>query len=414
MLVKERLGIDRAAHSSPCNSLRQQHQQHCGVIIDDVEDENEEEMYEEMEDEEEEEHDEDDDDDEVLDPTSSQPHHLDVDYGSPVSPRCLVCGQMSTPKTRLFKWPKDLQLRKSWLEFFHLSMDYLDSCKDPYICDTHFDADQFIYERDRVFWKRNPFPRFRQPCSILAEPSPGEMEGITTRKSNHPVQLNHRLANGQRVRFRESYFKSKSKSSHPVAIVSLPSNPDIFYEFSYTRTSSIDSSKFYSCLTCRRAKAETRINDVIRTIHIKDGIIRSRGDPFLGHHVACRPFAKAHPIHQEDSCGYVKYPRSMNLNEDRQWSSISKPPEQKYSVGGSKPPLRTSRMWFVKQPRKARSLPRCHLCLRVLSSTQLLVEHLLQHMKSTPNCRICSSKMSPDEHVRLRRVKICSKCHEKA
>ncbi|KHJ98102.1 hypothetical protein OESDEN_01912 [Oesophagostomum dentatum] len=110
---------------------------------------------------------------------------------------------------------------------------------------------------------------------------------------NHATQP-HRMKQGLRhehkVTFRESFFKNKSKASHPVAVVSLPENPNIFYEFSYTRTSSVDSSKFYSCLTCRKAKTDTKVKDVIRTIHIKDGIIRSRGDPFWGHHFACRPF----------------------------------------------------------------------------------------------------------------------------
>uniref|UniRef100_A0A0K0DIT0 THAP-type domain-containing protein n=1 Tax=Angiostrongylus cantonensis TaxID=6313 RepID=A0A0K0DIT0_ANGCA len=289
MSIKERLGVDRAV---PHDSFRQKH---CGVmnsepisIIDDVKDENEEENYEEMEDDEE-------DDDDLLDSTSFRPGHQEFDCAGPKSPRCLVCGRTQTPRVRLFKWPNDLQLRKSWLTFFHLSMDYLENCKDPYICSIHFDADQFLYEEDRIFWKQNPFPRFRRRRSMLAEPFPWDLDEITTRKS---------------------------KSSHPVAVVSLPDNPNIFYEFSYTRTSPIDSSKFYSCLTCRRAKAGTRIKDVIRTIHIKDGIVRSRGDPFYGHHVACRPFTKMSPIQPKATDGYTEYTGPMDFNDDRQSSRM--------------------------------------------------------------------------------------------
>ncbi|VDM60966.1 unnamed protein product [Angiostrongylus costaricensis] len=320
MSIKERLGIDRAV---PHDSFRQQH---CGVmnsepisIIDDVKDENEEENYEELEDDEE-------DDDDLLNSTSLRRGHQEFDCAGPTSPRCLVCGRTPTPRVRLFKWPKDLQLRKSWLTFFHLGMDYLENCKDPYICSIHFDADQFLYEGDRIFWKQNPFPRFRRRRSMLAEPFPWDLDEITTRKlpiqSSHPIRLNRGVAHGCKVTFREAYFKSKSKSSHPVAVVSLPDNRSIFYEFSYTRTSPIDSSKFYSCLTCRRAKAETRIKDVIRTIHIKDGIVRSRGDPFYGHHVACRPFTRMSPIQSESTHGCAEDTGPMDLNDDRQSSSM--------------------------------------------------------------------------------------------
>ncbi|KAK6031104.1 THAP domain protein [Ostertagia ostertagi] len=231
------------------------------------------------------------------------------------APHCVVCGRTPNPKVRLFKWPEDEQLRKSWLAFFHLDMDFLDDCKVPYICNTHFDANQFLYEGNRIFWKRDPFPRYRQRRSVLAEPFPWELEQNFEKKqpseSIRCVRLKHGATHGHKVTFRESFFKSKSKSSHPVAVVSLPENPNIFYEFSYTRTSTKDASKFYSCLTCRRAKTDTRVKDVIRTIHIKDGTIRSRGDPFWGHHFACRPFtslATSSPVRPDTSqIDYVEY-----------------------------------------------------------------------------------------------------------
>ncbi|KAK6010283.1 hypothetical protein OSTOST_24701 [Ostertagia ostertagi] len=149
-------------------------------------------------------------------------------------------------------------------------MDFLDDCKVPYICNTHFDANQFLYEGNRIFWKRDPFPRYRQRRSQPSE-------------SIRCVRLKHGATHGHKVTFRESFFKSKSKSSHPVAVVSLPENPNIFYEFSYTRTSTKDASKFYSCLTCRRAKTDTRVHrDVIRTIHIQGWQqIRSRWGKFV-------------------------------------------------------------------------------------------------------------------------------------
>ncbi|KAK6743202.1 hypothetical protein RB195_010456 [Necator americanus] len=270
-------------------------------IVDDACTENDEDGYEEMEEEDEE--------IPLLDDTQSVLTYEEVESAGTrkslplTTPHCIVCCRTPTPKVRLFKWPEDRNLRKSWLAFFHLGLDHLDGCKASYICNIHFDANQFLYEGDRVYWRRDSFPRFRQRRSILAEPFPWEVTfNADKRQASHeaqPRRLRREVQHEYKVAFRESFFKSKSKSSHPVAVVSLPGNPNVFYEFSYTRTSSVDSSKFYSCLSCRKAKIDTRVKDVIRTIHIKDGIIRSRGDPFWGHHFACRPFTSA-DVHDDN------------------------------------------------------------------------------------------------------------------
>uniref|UniRef100_A0A1I7XJ84 ZP domain-containing protein n=1 Tax=Heterorhabditis bacteriophora TaxID=37862 RepID=A0A1I7XJ84_HETBA len=34
-----------------------------------------------------------------------------------------------------------------------------------------------------------------------------------------------------------------------------------------------------------------KVKDVIRTIHLNGSVILSKGDPFSGHHFACRPFS---------------------------------------------------------------------------------------------------------------------------
>ncbi|RCN49501.1 hypothetical protein ANCCAN_04442 [Ancylostoma caninum] len=242
-----------------------------------------------------------------------------------------------------------------------------------------------------------------------------------------------------------------SKSSHPVAVVSLPGNPNVFYEFSYTRTSSVDSSKFYSCLTCRRAKTDTRVKDVIRTIHIKDGTIRSRSDPFWGHHFACRPFTSLDvpdPVH---ACGTLRdYPAFCgtdhieefpgHIQDNSQWDERNSPPHlpflgevsssaqthgrdfdendvedhsgRKLSRLKARKSESIFKLWFSRQ-RRSRSLPQCHLCRKVLPSTKLLVQHLQRHLKSAPNCRLCGSKISPDDSVRNRRTRECCKCARK-
>ncbi|KAK6046283.1 hypothetical protein COOONC_16215 [Cooperia oncophora] len=82
-------------------------------IVDNSKDENEEEEYEEMEEE-------DDDEDDFMafdfvDATGGR-HEVEsaVACGSYNTPQCVVCGRTPTPKTRLFKWPEDEQLRRSW------------------------------------------------------------------------------------------------------------------------------------------------------------------------------------------------------------------------------------------------------------------------------------------------------------
>ncbi|KJH52552.1 hypothetical protein DICVIV_01262 [Dictyocaulus viviparus] len=384
MFVGKKLEIE----CSPlCNGFTQQHWSVTNLkpisIVDNVESENEEEEYEEMEDDEE-------DDNAFLFPHSTRGQsELDPATKNTCStfPCCLVCGRISTPKIRLFKWPEDLQLRRSWLKFFRLSLDSFDNCQDPYICNIHFDADQFLCEGDRIFWKRNPFPSFQQRRSIMAEPFPWEIE---------------------------QNISKKSKASHPVAVVSLPENPNIFYEFSYTRTSPIDFSKFYSCLTCRRAKTDNC------------------------YWTSCKIYSG--PVCQETQDHCTKLVKSTNHNEVGQSSSMhgnthianleqtpfsgtksldfcSEKPSQNKVRGHQSiftpASLRKSRQWHVRQRWEKRPLPQCHLCRRVLPSTELLVQHLLNHIKLRRTCSICGSKLSPDQHVRMRRMKICSMCSKK-
>lgn len=44
-----------------------------------------------------------------------------------------------------------------------------------------------------------------------------------------------------------------------MAVLRLPNDPLFCYEFSYNRTSHIDGTKFYACLQCRKAKAESKL-----------------------------------------------------------------------------------------------------------------------------------------------------------
>ncbi|EYC30481.1 hypothetical protein Y032_0005g2670 [Ancylostoma ceylanicum] len=180
-------------------------------VVDDVCAENEEDGYEEM--------DEEDEEYPTLDaaiPVVTYKEIESIDAIGPfvsALPHCVVCSRTPTPKTRLFKWPNDLTLRKSWLTFFQLGADYLDNIKDPYICNFHFDASQFLYEGDRVYWKKDSFPRFRQRRSVLAEPFPWEMALSSDKRqvtqSTLPQRLRHGIQHDHKVTFRESFFKSK-------------------------------------------------------------------------------------------------------------------------------------------------------------------------------------------------------------
>ncbi|RCN49502.1 hypothetical protein ANCCAN_04443 [Ancylostoma caninum] len=105
---------------------------------------------------------------------------------------------------------KDCHFR---LSFFHLGADYLDNYKDPYICNFHFDASQFLYEGDRVYWRKDSFPRFRQRRSVLAEPFPWEVALSSGKQhiqyTTHPQRLRQGIQHEHKVTFRESFFKSK-------------------------------------------------------------------------------------------------------------------------------------------------------------------------------------------------------------
>ncbi|PIO73256.1 hypothetical protein TELCIR_04770 [Teladorsagia circumcincta] len=136
-----------------------------------------------------------------------------------------------------------------------------------------------------------------------------------------------------------------------------------------------------------------------------DGTIRSRGDPFWGHHFACRPFtsvATSSPVRPETSqIDYVEYSGADEefLHEHEQtgsrWEEGCSSLEHAPFIGASsRVPELTAGTQTRKNYRRSQNLPRCHLCYRVLPSTILLVQHLLRHVKSTPNCRCCRTNDS--------------------
>ncbi|VDL70018.1 unnamed protein product [Nippostrongylus brasiliensis] len=289
----------------------------CGVhhqpisIVDNLRNDNEEDEYEEMDEEEE--------DEGNISTLEATPIRQEVesaeicDTYSAESPHCLVCGRTSTPKTRLFKWPDDLQLRRAWLAFFHMGMSVLENCKVPYICNIHFDANQFLYEGDHIYWNREPFPRYRQRRSVLAEPFPWELKQSFAKK--HPQNLQslrprYAASHEHRVTFRESYFKSKLARMN--LLCTIKSSTTLVPAASLEHANDIvELNSSQSQCTKNRGMNDARVKDVIRTIHIKDDTIQSRGDPFWGHHFACRPFSSAilpSPAHQEPPhVAFVEY-----------------------------------------------------------------------------------------------------------
>ncbi|CAD6199269.1 unnamed protein product [Caenorhabditis auriculariae] len=201
-----------------------------------------------------------------------------------VGPICVVCGRTESEKIRLFKWPKSPELRAKWIRFFKMKPAAVNAPSSVYICCFHFLAETFIMVENRIFWKATAMPKYRLRRPCITESFPWEAQykapAIRTTAAQNTVEY--------KIRYRMPYSKHKSRNSHEVAVLSPAAHPHLFYEFSYNRTT-VQNTKFYACLTCRRAKIDSGIRDVIRTIHLDGVKLLSKGDPFSGHHFACRP-----------------------------------------------------------------------------------------------------------------------------
>ncbi|GMT19344.1 hypothetical protein PFISCL1PPCAC_10641, partial [Pristionchus fissidentatus] len=253
-----------------------------GAIVEE-EGEEEEDVYEEIEEEEDEAY-------EIVDDQSRQPMFVQnrsdiIDKSVISSSRCLVCGRPYTDQFRLFRWPRDLQVRRKWCD--DLRVIYSPSIDSSFLCAFHFSSRDFVCSADftHIFWSNVAKPRCRNRRYESLGPLPWEKETMPRISSFVPKE-------GEFViKFRHSKYKvaNSTKKRHPVAIVYSISRPHEHFEFSFNRTSSVDNTKFYSCLHCRKAKTETRDKDNIRTIHLDGDRLLSRGDPLSGHHHGCNP-----------------------------------------------------------------------------------------------------------------------------
>lgn len=142
---------------------------------------------------------------------------------------------------------------------------------------------------DRIFWKMTALPKYRQRRPGLAEPFPWEpavkhkmemMQSTDTTNNSSVVEY--------KIRYRMPFNKHKTRNVHQVAVMTPVAQPHLYYEFHFNRYG-LNNTKFYACLSCRKAKTESGIRDVIRTIHLDGYKFLSNGDPFNGHHFACRP-----------------------------------------------------------------------------------------------------------------------------
>lgn len=141
---------------------------------------------------------------------------------------------------------------------------------------------------DRIFWKMTALPKYRQRRPGVSEPFPWEPEAKMKLEQMLNAQGPSSESIGYKIRYRMPYNKHKSRAVHKVAIMSPTEQPHLYYEFHFNRHG-LNNTKFYACLNCRKAKTESSIRDVIRTIHLDGHKFLSGGDPFSGHHFACRP-----------------------------------------------------------------------------------------------------------------------------
>uniref|UniRef100_A0A1I7TB38 THAP-type domain-containing protein n=1 Tax=Caenorhabditis tropicalis TaxID=1561998 RepID=A0A1I7TB38_9PELO len=264
---------------------------------------------------------------------------------------CIVCQRTESEKIRLFKWPKSEELREQWLHFFRIPQRVLNSHHEPYICCYHFSSDTFVMMDDRIFWKMTALPKYRQRRPGLTEPFPWEPNAkkLDHQMMNQPSTSTQTL--GYRIRYRMPYSKHKSRTAHQVAVMTPVSQPHLFYEFHFNRYG-LNNTKFYACLNCRKAKTESGIRDVIRTIHLDGFKFLSSGDPFNGHHFACRP----HNVYDLKSAWRPIPGQSNELNvfqnvvyvddnsgESVEWHSVTRPddenPEEVVHSKEGEPPL---------------------------------------------------------------------------
>ncbi|CAI2348160.1 unnamed protein product [Caenorhabditis sp. 36 PRJEB53466] len=370
---------------------------------------------------------------------------------------CLVCQRSESEKIRLFKWPKSEDLREQWLHFFRMPTSVFHSMPEPYICCYHFSADTFVMMDDRIFWKMTAVPKYRQRRPGLAEPFP--WEPAAKLKLDQPMinRANTTESFGFKIRYRLPYNKHKNRNVHQVAVMIPIAQPHLYYEFHFNRYG-LRNTKFYACLNCRKAKAESGIRDVIRTIHLDGNKFLSNGDPFNGHHFACRPHniydckSSWRPMpgqttenHFLDDIVYVdergnslewdtvtrpadeaitKFEDTERKEEEAQMEmyaatfddpmyeevirTVDDPPvldmeyPQEETVVETKP---------VKLIRK-QSRIKCHLCLKNgFSSTHGLVEHLQKHIAEEKNCKRCSKRISCDSRTICIRRGVCESCY---
>ncbi|EPB74498.1 hypothetical protein ANCCEY_06398 [Ancylostoma ceylanicum] len=158
-------------------------------VVDDVCAENEEDGYEEMDEE-------------------------DEEYPTCDWPFCLSTPPLRRLQSNTYSKNAAVQMaQRPDIKEIMLGADYLDNIKDPYICNFHFDASQFLYEGDRVYWKKDSFPRFRQRRSVLAEPFPWEMALSSDKRVGVPILSSFECSKMEQCHLRISFNKEHKKFS---------------------------------------------------------------------------------------------------------------------------------------------------------------------------------------------------------
>ncbi|GMR42486.1 hypothetical protein PMAYCL1PPCAC_12681 [Pristionchus mayeri] len=278
--------------NSPMNRIPLPHFKigHSDVAIDEDEGDEDEDIYVEIN--------EDDEDAEyetgvVNDPIRSYYRPTDAIDRSSIKPsfRCLACGRCYTEKFRLFRWPREEQVRRTWSHILGLEFEKVrSSLASSFLCAFHFNARDFVCSSDfvQILWATHAKPkRYTDPTELF--PWEKVRPRVSSVHSKNDVIIN----------FRPSKYKvNAAKNTHAVAVVSSLSNPHIQYEFSWNRTSSVDGTKFYSCLHCRKANKDSGGKDIVRTIHLNGKKLLSGQDPLEGHHHACTPIDRT-PTREE-------------------------------------------------------------------------------------------------------------------
>ncbi|UMM22304.1 hypothetical protein L5515_003583 [Caenorhabditis briggsae] len=374
------------------------------------------------------------------------------------SASCIVCQRTQSEKIRLFTWPKSEELRVQWLHFFRLPSSVLNSTHESYICCYHFSSDAFIMMDDKICWKKTALPKYRHRRPGLSEPFPWE--------PSMKIKLSQEIATsaGYRIRYRMPFNKHKTRKVHEVAILTPIAQPHLYYEFHFNRYG-LNNTKFYACLSCRKAKTESGIRDVIRTIHLDGYKFLSSGDPFNGHHFACRPHNvydsksmwRPVPGQNEDNNAYQGVEYMDTAGESLEWNSMVRPGEGgDVATKDEEPPIilyenfenpiseevietdyvleraATDQVGYPQDPQEEeeeeeriahnnqshrKSLSRkarikCHLCMKSnFSSTQSFVAHLQKHIIDEKPCKKCENLISCDSPSICIRRNLCEKCY---